>query len=264
MPKVKLVSVDEDVVSVLRASKLVGDNLILPGTLDRVMYEKVAKVLKKIGLKWNSKLKCHQGVAGAADAVKAVIMAGEVVDEKQTYQFFETPPDVTAMMVSAANIMNSHKVLEPSAGNGSIVKAIFGKHPDLEMMCAIELNPKMIPELRAMASAFLANHLVVLEEDFLQHNGHYDRIVMNPPFTKGQDCMHVRHAYDLLNPGGRLISIMSRSWVGNSLRKFKEFKEWFNLLENHGFAYATCLPEGTFKDSGTMIGTLLVGVEKMV
>lgn len=263
MLKVKLVSVDEDVVSVLRASKLVGDNLILPGTLDRVEYEKIAKVLQKIGLKWNKKLKCHQGVAGAADAVKAVIKAGEVIDEKQTYQFFETPPDVAAMMVSAANIMSSHKVLEPSAGKGAIVKAILDKHPDLEAMHVIELNPKMIPELRTIASTFLNNHLVVLEENFVQHNDRYDRIVMNPPFANGQDCAHVRHAYDLLNPGGRLIAIMSRSWMGNNFRKSKEFKEWFTILENQGLACADCLSEGTFKDSGTMIGTLMVSMDKV-
>ena len=49
------------------------------------------------------------------------------------------------------------------------------------------------------------------ESNFLDHEGEYDRIVMNPPFEAGQDIDHVRHAFQFLKDGGRLVSIMSPS-----------------------------------------------------
>ena len=36
------------------------------------------------------------------------------------------------------------------------------------------------------------------------YNSGYDRIIMNPPC----DAEHVQHAYSLLKPGGRLVTIM--------------------------------------------------------
>ena len=44
---------------------------------------------------------------------------------------------------------------------------------------------------------------------FLQTTGKYDKIIMNPPFENGQDIDHIRHAYSLLNDGGRVVCIMS-------------------------------------------------------
>ena len=46
----------------------------------------------------------------------------------------------------------------------------------------------------------------------------YDTIVMNPPFEKFQDIDHVRHAFDLLKPGGRVVAISaSAPWVIDAL-----------------------------------------------
>ena len=56
----------------------------------------------------------------------------------------------------------------------------------------------------------------------------FDKIVMNPPFEKGQDIDHVRHAYDLLKPNGRLVSIMSVSPFYHSGKKAQAFREWID------------------------------------
>ena len=41
-----------------------------------------------------------------------------------------------------------------------------------------------------------------------------DKIIMNPPFDRGGDCDHVRHAFQFLKPGGVLVAVMSarRVW----------------------------------------------------
>jgi len=70
----------------------------------------------------------------------------------------------------------------------------------------------------------------VIGSDFLEHQGKYDRIVMNPPFEKFQDIDHVRHAYEHLNPGGRLVSIMSESPFFRTDKKAVEFREWLDSV----------------------------------
>ncbi len=92
-----------------------------------------------------------------------------------------------------------------------------------------------------------------------EHNGkRYDRIVMNPPFEKGQDVGHVIHAYELLKPGGRLVSIMSPAIKFNQQRKYTEFRQF---LEEHNGWYED-LPADAFKESGTGVQTVLVVLDK--
>jgi len=83
-------------------------------------------------------------------------------------------------------------------------------------------------------------------------------ILMNPPFEQLVDTEHVRHAYELLLPGGRLISVMSMSSFFNSYTKAKEFREW---LETVGGAMEK-LPEGSFVPSGTGVSACLVCIDK--
>jgi 2'-5' RNA ligase len=92
--------------------------------------------------------------------------------------------------------------------------------------------------------------------------GTYDRIVMNPPFERGQDMDHVRHAFDLLKPGGRMVAIMSEGSFSRSDRKATEFRDW---LEAQGGENEK-LPAGSFtgKDAQrqTGVSTRLVTLDK--
>jgi hypothetical protein len=76
----------------------------------------------------------------------------------------------------------------------------------------------------------------------------YDRIIMNPPFSKGRDIQHVRHAYELLRPGGRLVAIMGEGafFHGNKAAEFP-----------HGWTGATSerLPDGSFMDPSLPVNT---------
>lgn len=83
---------------------------------------------------------------------------------------------------------------------------------------------------------------------------------MNPPFENLQDADHVRHAYDLLEKGGKLVAITSPSPFFNQNKKAKEFRDWFEsvggTVEN--------LPEGSFKtsDNPTGVSTRMVTITK--
>jgi hypothetical protein len=79
----------------------------------------------------------------------------------------------------------------------------------------------------------------------------YDRILMNPPFSDGRDIAHVRHAYDLLKPGGRLVAIMGESAFTNQNKRATEFRDW---LDEVGGTEEK-LPAGTFNDPSLPVNT---------
>jgi predicted RNA methylase len=134
--------------------------------------------------------------------------------------FFPTPKPVVSEMMTMAGIEEGMSVLEPSAGKGDIADALkeAGTEP-----AVVEVVPSLQDILK------LKGHKLV-GSDFLEHAGKYDRIVMNPPFEKGQDIDHVKHAYKLLNEGGRLVSIMSESPFFRSDKKATEFREWLESV----------------------------------
>lgn len=79
----------------------------------------------------------------------------------------------------------------------------------------------------------------------------YDRILMNPPFSDGRDIEHVRHAYSLLKPGGRIVAIMGESAFTNQNKRATEFRDW--LAQVGGTDEK--LPEGTFNDPSLPVNT---------
>ncbi|HHX29409.1 MAG TPA: methyltransferase, partial [Firmicutes bacterium] len=166
--------------------------------------------------------------------------------------YFPTPKAVVDRMLEEADIEPGMKVLEPSAGKGNIADAIRQAVPKADLSVN-EINPRLkeILDLKGYKA---------IDEDFLKMTGEYDRIVMNPPFEQMQDADHVRHAYDLLKPGGKLVSIMSHSPFFRSDKKAVAFREWF---EEVGGTQED-LPAGSFQSSErpTGVATKLVVIEK--
>ncbi|MCC6229060.1 MAG: hypothetical protein IT432_07535, partial [Phycisphaerales bacterium] len=148
--------------------------------------------------------------------------------------FFPTPPALATEIVEKADIEPGMKVLEPSAGNGRIADAIkaAGVVPDVA---------EVSPDLRAI----LEKKGYPLEgRDFMEFNPGpvYDRIVMNPPFSNRMDVEHVRHAYDLLKPGGRIVAIMSEGPFFGQDKKASGFRDWLDTVGT-----SEQLPEGSFQ-----------------
>jgi len=164
--------------------------------------------------------------------------------------FFQTPSQVTEKMLDFARIETWHSVLEPSAGAGAIADKLRGLTEHLDC-CELSGTLRELLEEKGHS---------IVSEDFFDLPGEpsYHRILMNPPFEQLVDTEHVRHAYELLLPGGRLISVMSMSSFFNSYTKAKEFREW---LETVGGAMEK-LPEGSFVPSGTGVSACLVCIDK--
>ncbi len=231
----------------------VEDNILyLPDVqLDRADYTAVNKVLESLGGKWNRKAKGHVFDHCPADAIDEMILTGEYTDQKKEYQFFPTPHEVAEHLCDLAEINSGTTVLEPSCGRGNIADSVWHRSP--ERLLGIELNSDME---RYLAGKPYETHTGI---DFLQFTeGGWDRIVMNPPFSRQQDIDHILKAYELLAPSGILVAVMSTSPFFRSNQKSVDFRSFLYELG----ATVEDLPEAAFKESGTMVRTCVVKIKK--
>lgn len=241
--------ISNQILDVLKQSRCEGNKLHLPRQLPRELYVQTAKVIELLGGKWNRSLAAHLFESDCADRVDEAVIAGEVMDFKKLYQFYETPPELARRMVAMADVRAGQRLLEPSAGKGAILKAL----PPAVDCTAVELNPAMT-DLIALANR-------VHYRDFLGCDGElgtFDRMVANPPFRNGQDVDHVRHMHHLLKAGGILVTVMSPAWQYRTDHKHAEFRAWLEQLDHE----VETLPEGTFKCSGTNVRSLLVSIRR--
>ncbi len=174
-------------------------------------------------------------------------LALHAVRNSQIPGYFPTPPLVVAQMLDAADIQVNHLVLEPSAGDGAIAAAI----PECLAVIVIERNYSLVEVLRLRG--FEAS-----PGDFMEiaPTPRYDRVVMNPPFENQQDVKHVMHAFKFLKPGGRLVAIMSPSWQTRQDATAVNFRAWLSVHDGEVVA----LPDGSFKESGTGVSTVMVTI----
>lgn len=166
--------------------------------------------------------------------------------------FFPTPRAIVDRMLDAADIQPGMTVLEPSAGAGHIADAISDRYP-ASPLHVIEWNHT----LRQILA--LKGH-DVRGDDFLCCASSYERIVMNPPFERFQDITHVRHAYERLTAGGRLVAIMSESAFFRQDRTAQDFRAWLESLDHE----VERLEAGAFysSDRPTGVSTRLVVIVK--
>ena len=158
-------------------------------------------------------------------------------------QLFPTPDALADELVTRADIHSGHRVLEPSAGTGAIVRAIRRATHDVDVT-AWEINAQV-------ARASGATHFdFLLADEALR----FDRIVMNPPFADGADVVHVTRAFAMLAPGGKLVAVMS---AGVEFRSDKRTKAFRALVATNGGTIER-LPEDSFKQSGTNVRTVVV------
>ena len=166
--------------------------------------------------------------------------------------FFPTPPAVIEMMLAEASIEEGDTVLEPSAGTGNIAEA--AKNAGAKVV-ALEVNS-------TLAEILEEKGFDVAGRDFLDHDEKYDHVLMNPPFEKGQDIDHVRHAYELLNPGGRIVAIMSEGPFFRGDKKATDFRGWLSDV-----GWSEKLPDGSFKNtkevSQTGVNARLVVIDRV-
>lgn len=245
--------ISNHILNILGQCRVEGSVLYLPDVqLPRQDYVAVNKVLEMLGGKWNRKFKGHVFDYDPENALETVIITSEVTDQKKEFQFFETPTELAERLCDMAELTTDSAVLEPSCGKGSIADAVWKRNP--KRLLGIELNTGMNRYLTEK------KYETQIGQDFLafETDEFFDRIVMNPPFSKHQDAIHVQKAFDLLTPGGILVAIVSICFRFRTDRVYTQFR---NFLEEN-CAEVTELPEGIFKNSGTMVLTCIIKIRK--
>jgi len=250
--------ISQNIRTVLSTLEINGNDVRITGQLDRKLYLAVNKVLERIGGKWNKKAKAHVFDVDPTDRLEAVIESG-VLDPKIKTGYFPTPPEIADKMIELADLKKQHFILEPSAGQGHIADRICTKlvnHPyDIYTW-------ELLPENRAT----LEEKGYYVRGDFIEfahkrgaEGWIFDRIIMNPPFERQADIDHVTAAFNLLAPSGVLVTIMSAGVIFRENKKTTECRE--TVIEPY-VTYLKHLPTGTFKESGTMVRTIMLRLER--
>lgn len=242
---------------VLQACRVSGMLVTLPAVqLDRKLYQEVAKALDLIGGKWDRKEQGFVFNECPADLLKQ-ISNGEKRNLQKEFQFFGTPDFLADELVQDANIEEYDLILEPSAGQGSIIKAIHRIHPGyLVHYCELmPINRTFLEKLPNVA--YITDNFLKLSRSKVTM-GVFDKIIANPPFSKNQDVDHIRQMFDCLKPGGRLVSIASNHWKFGSNKKETAFKNWIYEIG----ADVQAIEAGTFEESGTKIATCKIIIDK--
>lgn len=241
---------------VLSKGTFKGNTFILPaGQLARSLYDEVNKVLIQHGAKW----KRGSGHVFANESELArftseTVKTGVSVDKKKNLQQFYTPAEV-ALQAAYHCSLAGMKVLEPSAGRGSLAAAAIVTGAQ-DVKC-YELDADNVKELKARGfkceqADFLT--LPMPDDDIFK----FDRVLMNPPFTKNQDLKHIAHAISFLRFGGRLVSIIQ----GNRTRQ-DIFEHLPKFARDRVADSMTILPldDEAFKEAGTKIKTAIVIID---
>lgn len=248
--------IEDDVCNILANMTFDGQVAVInSGQLERKTYLRVNKVLESLGGKWNRKAKGHVFEGNPQELIGDAVATGEYVNQKQDYQFFETP-ELLADEIVAYAIAGSdsfRRVLEPSAGGGRIVRAIKRAAPEATVY-AVEINPAMFGDLSRCADVACSGDFLEIDCNFVAAG--FDAVVMNPPFTRSQDIAHVRHAYSFVKPGGCVVSIMGTGWTFRQDRKAVEFRDWLDTVESELWDN----DKGAFKESGTMVNTVTLRI----
>jgi hypothetical protein len=159
--------------------------------------------------------------------------------------FFPTPRALAKQLVEYAAIKPGMTVLEPSAGNGHIADAIKEAAPGCKLQ-VIECSSRLRQILEVKGHFLVAYDFVAFST-----SAQYDRVVMNPPFEDGQDIDHVRRAFSLLKPGGRLVAIMGEGAFFRNDKKCVSFRDWLEDFEGE----SQKLPEGSFTGKDALVQT---------
>ncbi len=186
--------------------------------------------------------------------------------------FVRTPADLADRIVSGHRDIGAFprgaRVLEPSAGDGALVRQILDADRDVHVT-AVEPNSGRADAVDALDAEF-PGRITVYRGTFEQYVDYvewcrttgagsdragdgepFDAVVMNPPFGDSQRADvwidHVRAAWELLRPGSVLTAIVPPSYATREHRAHREFREW---AQGHGATFEK-LPAGSFAASGT-------------
>lgn len=219
------------------------------------------------------------------------------MEYKTLTEFYPTPPELIAKMVSGINLANVNYILEPSAGKGDIADFVclarqylnssrrYWKYDPDVIKDRIEIRNEILTndvvkdfkegkrasternykvycvELDKTLCSILKDkkEYVVLNEDFLQYNDyqHFDLIIMNPPFSNGDE--HLLKAIEIAKgTGSQIVCLLNAETIRNPYSNKR--KELIRQLEKYDATYEYVQNAFTHAERATDVEIVIVKV----
>lgn len=142
-------------------------------------------------------------------------------------EFYPTPDIVIKKMLETfeKKDLRNWQILEPSAGNGAILDYLnHVVSARSSRMYAIEQDPEL-------TFALQGKKYRVIHNDFLSYEGDYlfDLIVMNPPFSNGDD--HLLKAWDIMQ-SGHIVCLLNAETIRNPYSAARQ--QLSRIIEDNG------------------------------
>ncbi|WP_315792168.1 MULTISPECIES: strawberry notch-like NTP hydrolase domain-containing protein [unclassified Bradyrhizobium] len=186
--------------------------------------------------------------------------------ESQSFQQFSTPLPLALAAAAAAQVTSTDRVLEPSAGTGSL--AVFAE---------LAGGSLLLNELAASRAALLDlvfPGVSVTRFDAAQIDDHLDAacvpsvVLMNPPFSATANVdrpladttlRHVSSALARLGDGGRLVAIAAASFAPDN----PTWTDAFVCLQERGrLVFSAAIDGAVYARQGTTTATRLLVIDK--
>lgn len=141
------------------------------------------------------------------------------------FQFYPTPKYLALKMAMKIS-KKAKSILEPSAGNGDLMKAVetVAGRP----YCKVDWF-----EIDTAKHDYLSrlSRYGKQGEDFLESDikEKYDAVIMNPPFNRGED--HIMKAYEALKKGGDFVCLISTATLDGKTIKESKINKLLELEE---------------------------------
>ncbi|WP_316214832.1 strawberry notch family protein, partial [Bradyrhizobium sp. SZCCHNR2035] len=186
--------------------------------------------------------------------------------ETQSFQQFSTPLPLALAAAAAAQVTSADRVLEPSAGTGSL--AVFAELAGGSLL----LNERAASRAALLDLVFAG--LTVNRFDAAQIDDHLDVaivpsvVLMNPPFSATANVdrpladttlRHVSTALARLGAGGRLVAITAASFAPDNPTWTDAF---VHLQERGRLVFSAAIDGAVYARQGTTTATRMLVIDK--
>lgn len=189
-------------------------------------------------------------------AARLRIRERDLIARRVVPDFVPTPGWLAHRLVTLAEIVAGHVVLEPSAGAGAICEAVALTGAYLQVIERAEPLREILTE----------KGFAPIGRDFFEYRtlglAVPDRIVMNPPFTGGEWMRHVREAVEVVADGGRVVTVIPRlaSLFGKgATAEFEAFRQFVIRY----YYDVMPVPGEPFADSGYNVSASILVIDKI-
>jgi hypothetical protein len=171
---------------------------------------------------WVRKKDAHVFFHPPHDEIKSIIETGFASDYvSNPHSFFPTPYEEVLDMVNVIARVGDFitpRVAETGAGDGRIIQAVLDACPGAEIHYW-EIDARNRELLAPMPATLQGEDFLLSDIESLK--GKFDFVLMNPEFSGKVYQKHVKKSFELLKPGGMLVSVMPAMAIVD-----KDFRNW--------------------------------------